>query len=137
MDKSHDSMERKMCPVCGKEFDSGAILLDTRMQYVQNKGYQLRQSMDRYTTTGYDLCPEHKKLWDAGYIALVVCDESKSSPSGKSMKMQDAFRTGEVIHIRKSAAEQVFVGVDLSHPMMFIDQSAAMKLKELNNESHG
>src|SRR3546814_18826039 len=72
-DKSHVSLEQHACLVCGARFDTGAILLDKR----------LRASMERPTATGWGLCPEHQKLSDDGFVALVECDPQRSgSPSG-------------------------------------------------------
>lgn len=116
MSKSHVSMEQKMCPVCGKIFDSGAILLDM----------QLKESMEHCTVTGYDLCEEHKKLWNDGYIALVVC---KNKDTGRSLKMEEADRTGELIHIRKSAFKQIITGIETTSPMIFISEDAAQEIK--------
>src|SRR3546814_20782436 len=74
-DKSHVSLEQHACLVCGARFDTGAILLDKR----------LRASMERHTATGWGLCPEHQKLSDAGFVALVECDTQRSgSPSGRA-----------------------------------------------------
>lgn len=72
-DKSHASLEQHVCLVCGARFDTGAILLDKR----------LRASMERHTATDWGLCPEHQKLSDDGFVALVECDPQRSSsPSG-------------------------------------------------------
>lgn len=49
-DKSHVSLERRVCLVCGTHFDTGSLLLDKR----------LRQSLERYTTTGWGLCAEQR-----------------------------------------------------------------------------
>jgi len=70
--KSYVSMERKKCGVCGKDYDSGSILLDRR----------LKESMERHTLTGWGMCEEHQKLKDAGYIAIVGVDEKLSHPKG-------------------------------------------------------
>lgn len=67
-DKSHVSMEQRVCLICGSAFDTGAILLDKR----------LRQSMAHHTVTGWGLCPEHERLFKDGYIALVECDPQRS-----------------------------------------------------------
>lgn len=55
-EKSHVSMEQHVCLVCGQLFDTGAILLDRR----------LRPSMEHHTVTGWDLCPEHRRLYEEG-----------------------------------------------------------------------
>lgn len=49
--KSHCSIERKVCPICTKEFDSGAILLDRR----------LRDSMDRHPLRDLHIARTAKK----------------------------------------------------------------------------
>lgn len=85
-DKSHVSLEQRVCLVCGAVFDTGSILLDKR----------LRASMEHRTTTGWGLCVEHQRLFDEGYVALVECDPQRSgSPSaGDKLKPEQAYRTG-------------------------------------------
>ena len=80
-DKSHVSLEQHVCLVCGTAFDTGAVLLDKR----------LRASMERHTATGWGLCPEHRKLADDGFVALVECDPQRSgSQAGGRMKPEQA-----------------------------------------------
>lgn len=121
--KSYVSMERKVCPVCGAEFDSGAILLDRR----------LRESMERTTVTGWQLCPEHEALRADGYIALV---EARAPAEGETLTMETAYRLGRVVHIRETAFKRVF---DLPTrndqgalvPLMFIDPVAFDRLEAM------
>lgn len=87
--KSHVSLEQAQCPVCLAVFDTGTILFDKR----------LRQSMERNTVTHWEMCAEHKKLFDEGYIALV---ELTREPRGG----EDVLcvpRTGQIAHIREAA----------------------------------
>jgi len=119
-DKSYVTLERKMCLVCGKEFESGTLLLDKR----------LKERFDRYTTTGYKMCPEHEKLRIDGYIALVVVDASKSHACESIMKTENAHRTGEIMHIRKTVADKIF-NPAITTPLAFIDQEAAEKIKAM------
>jgi hypothetical protein len=122
-EKSIVSMERKMCSVCGKEFDSGALLLQkTNINHPR---------LERYTTTGYGLCPEDKAKHDAGFIALVVIDESKSIADNGMMKMENAQRTGEIIHIKRKAFEKIFNTEVSMIVMSFIDRQVAKKLKDM------
>lgn len=108
--KSHVGMEQKVCPVCGQAFDTGTILLDKR----------LRNTLERKTVTGWDLCPEHAKLWERGYIALVECDPEKSTFTGGTIKPEDAYRTGRIAHIRKAAAKRIF-NVEMTSPVAFVE----------------
>ena len=122
MEKSYVTMEQKLCPICGKNHDTGSILLDRR----------LKERFDMHTTTGYDLCKECSSL-NGEYLALVVCDSKKSgiSPEETTLKMENAYRTGEIIRIRRTMANQIFKS-DLSKMnMVFIDEEVAQKLKEL------
>jgi hypothetical protein len=99
-DKSHVSLERRVCLVCGTPFDTGSILLDKH----------LRASMERYTTTGWGLCAEHQKLFDEGFVALVECDPERSGkPSGADrLKPSEAYRTGRLAHLKRKTFAAMF-----------------------------
>ncbi len=98
-DKSHVSLEQHVCLVCGTAFDTGAILLDKR----------LRPSMEHHTATGWGLCPEHQKLLDDGFVALVECDPQRSGLSaGGRMNPQQAYRTGRLAYVRREILAQMF-----------------------------
>lgn len=84
-EKSYVSLEQRVCVVCGHKFDTGSLLLDKR----------LRASMERHTLTGHGLCPEHQKLFDDGYIALVECDDAHK-------------RTGTILHMRRTKFNELF-----------------------------
>lgn len=85
MTKSHVSLVQHQCPVCGVSHDTGEVLLHKRMSPV----------LDNKTLTGVSFCPEHDKLRDAGYIALVEIDA-------------DGKHTGRLLHIRASVWPDIF-----------------------------
>lgn len=121
-DKSHVTMEQQVCIVCGQTFDTGAILIDQR----------LRKQFDHHTVTGWGLCPEHQKLYDDGYIALVEVDPNKSrTQAGTNMKPEDAYRTGTVAHLRKSRWESVFNAPVPNTPVVFVEPGVIKHLQEL------
>jgi hypothetical protein len=91
-EKSHVTMEQHICLICDKQFDTGALLLNQR----------LRQRFERHTTTGYGLCPEHKK---DGFVALIACT---GIPTGDHMQPYDAQRTGAVAWVRNEAFAHIF-----------------------------
>ncbi|MCO7486991.1 ATPase [Stenotrophomonas maltophilia] len=98
-EKSHVSLEQHVCLVCGTAFDTGAVLLDRL----------LRASMGRRTATGWGLCPEHQKLSDDGFVALIECDPRRSgSPTSSRIKPEQAYRTGRLAHVRRTVFTQVF-----------------------------
>jgi hypothetical protein len=96
--KSYVSVEQAMCPVCGTHHDTG-VLLDCR----------LRNTLERTTVTHVALCPEHQKLYDDGYIALV--------------EAEDAYRTGRVAHLKRRLYAEIFnVPLDDPNlPMVFVE----------------
>lgn len=113
VDKSYVTMEQKVCLVCAKTFDSGAILMDTR----------LRERFERYTITGWDLCPDDQAKYAEGYIALV---EARGSAGTATMQPDEAFRLGRIAHVREAAFNRMFnvPGPEEGSrrpPMVFID----------------
>jgi ssDNA-binding Zn-finger/Zn-ribbon topoisomerase 1 len=80
-------MESKVCVVCTKQYDTGSILLDTR----------LRNKLERHNVVGWGLCPEHEKLFNDGYFHLVEINPKLSSGN----KASEVYRTGRVASIRE------------------------------------
>ena len=123
-EKSHVSMERCVCFVCGTEYDTGAILLDRR----------LRASLERYTITGWGLCPEHQRLYDDGFVGLVECDPAKSGhpSSADRLKPEQAYRTGRVIHLKRDAFARAFnVPIDAKLLFVFVEPGVIEKLQAM------
>lgn len=98
--KSHASLEQRVCQVCGTPFDTGSILLDKR----------LRANLEDRTTTGWGLCPEHQKLFSDGYIALIEFDPKRSAKPTRPLRMnpESAYRTGKVAHIKRELFDTLF-----------------------------
>jgi hypothetical protein len=122
-DKSYVSLEQHLCLVCGAAFDTGAILLNTR----------LRANMDRHTKTGWDLCPEHRKLFDDGFVALVECDPQRSGAHGaERMKPEQAYRTGRLAHLRRTVFAKVFsVPIEDKLPCVFVERGVIERLQTM------
>jgi hypothetical protein len=122
-DTSHVSLDQHVCLVCGTAFDTGAILLDRR----------LRASMERHTTTGWGLCPEHQKLFDDGYVALVECDPQRSgSRADGRIKPEQAYRTGRLAHVRRTVFARVFnVPISDKQPCVFVEPGVIEHLQAM------
>ncbi|EMM5787315.1 ATPase [Pseudomonas aeruginosa] len=123
-DKSHVSMERRVCLVCGTAYDTGSILLDKR----------LRASMELYTTTGWGLCAEHQKLSDDGFVALVECDPERSgSPAGDGrVKPEQAYRTGRLAHLKRKVFTELFnVPIAAEQPCVFVEPGVIEQLQAM------
>ncbi|MCR3982039.1 MULTISPECIES: ATPase [Gammaproteobacteria] len=123
-DKSHVSLERHVCLVCGTAFDTGSILLDKR----------LRASMERYTTTGWGLCAEHQKLFNEGFVALVECDPPRSgSLTGAArLKPDQAHRTDRVAHVQRTVFAQAFnVPIEDNQACVFVEPGVIDQLQSM------
>jgi len=108
-DKSYVSIEQKVCPACGKNFDSGSILLDRT----------LSKSMNGKTVTGFEICNECNK---PNYVLLVGIDSNKSTFSpNRNINIENAYRTGEIIHIKKDVADKLF-NIEIKTPMLYVDE---------------
>jgi len=104
MSKSHVTMEQRACVVCGETYDTGNLLLDTRL-----KDGKLRETFERYTVTGLGMCDDDQAMLDQGYIALIGCDPGRSTfESNGEITPEGAYRTGEVCHVRASAWQNIF-----------------------------
>lgn len=115
MDKSHVSMEQRQCIVCGCIYDTGAILLDKR----------LRKSMERHTVTGTGMCPEHQKLKDQGYVALIEADEKTKN------------RTGRLIHLKADVWPDIFKEPAPTGGVCYTDKAVCDMLEAIMGGQNG
>ena len=88
-EKSHVSMATAICPICGKEEETGEILLHKHMKAV----------LDRRTCTGYKPCTEHASDLEKGYVFLLAT-ESEKEPM--------ANLTGVTLRLDQETAQQMF-----------------------------
>lgn len=113
------AMGQHICRVCGHAFDSGEILLHRNLRSIPKNA----------RVTGWGLCPEHQKLYDDGYIALI---EAKNPPNGTTMHLEDANRTGRLVHIRREVAIDIFnIDIPEKLELMFIEPGVIEKLEEM------
>ncbi|WP_129640791.1 ATPase [Peristeroidobacter agariperforans] len=127
-EKSYVSMERRICIVCGTEYDTNALLIDKH----------LRASLDRYTITGWGLCSKDEQLFNAGFAALVEIDPAKSGspPDGASVKPEQVYRTGALAHLRRDIAAKVFnVPIRQGLPCVFVEPGMIRKLQAATHAS--
>lgn len=125
MSKSHVTMQQEVCCVCGQAYDTGAILMDKRV----------REVFEHKTVTGWGLCPEHAKLDDEGYVALVAVDESKSTTTGGNVTLEGAYRTGAVAHIRRAIWDNIFDVPAPDGPLCFVEPEVVDQLNRMMEAS--
>lgn len=126
--KSHVSLEQYQCVVCGCTYDTGAVLLHK----------QLAQKLEQHTLTGYGLCPEHQKLFDEGYVALVEVDPELScfGPDG-NLTAKTAHCTGTIVHILREVFNRIFTPpLDDDEPLAYTEPAVIALLKEHCGHDH-
>lgn len=116
MEKSYVTLEQAVCPACGKTFDTGNLLLDQRM----------RKRFDRFTVTGFQICPEDQQKIDEGYRILVAVDRCKSD----DMTPEGVYRTGEVAYLRCEVADEIIPG-SKGYPFVWVEPEVVRKLTEM------
>jgi len=118
-DKSFVSMEMVQCPACDKLSRSGNLLMDKRV----------RPSLERETLTGFGLCAEH---WRDGFITLIGCDPEQSGvgPTETTITPRQAYRTGEVVYLRREAWDRLFdVPFPANCPWVYVEDRVIQELK--------
>lgn len=122
--KSYVTIEQKVCPVTGKTFDSGSLLMDTR----------LRDSFEKNTTTGWQICDEVQEQLNKGYVALVEIDESKSTISTNGNYLpENVWRTGNICYLKQEACNNIF-NIRVNTPFIFIQEGVIEKLQTMTQE---
>ena len=133
MNNEFVAMEKRVCPIClkthGDAKDAG-ILLNKRLKPIK----------EEHTVTGYSLCKEHQELYDDGYVALIGCNSDKSEIYGKTgegkVDMSGAHRTGNIVHIRYSLANDIFnCEMPTVQPFVFCDEEVIQHLEKMQQEA--
>lgn len=110
-EKSHVGMGYKVCPVCHTKHDE-VVLLDKR----------LRNTLERDNMMGYALCPEHEAM-SGEYLALVEMTGS--------YKDRTAAFTGNVAHVRRTVAAQIFGEAYAPHKWVAVEVGVIAKLQAM------
>jgi hypothetical protein len=114
-----------ICIVCGKTH-GGSV----------KRHRKLRDQFEMKTPGNWDMCDEHKKLHQEGYIALVEAIQPSHTlqEDGEIIAGGDPHRTGKVIHVRYELAEQLFqTAIDRSLPMVFCLPDVATRMADMNS----
>ncbi len=109
-----------VCPVCAKEHATG-ILFNQR----------LRHTLDPKTVTGWEMCPEHQKMKDEGYIALVGIDHAKSDVG---LTLGGVWRIGMFAHLRGHVWPQIFNVPPPEKKLCFVDKDTLDLLAKIPQE---
>lgn len=120
MSKSFVTMEQHQCPVCLKCFDTGSILMDRRV----------RPKFEQHTVTDFEMCAEHKKLRDEGFIALIEL----TRPPNMGESPLTVPRTGNLAHIKETAWPNVFDVPPPKNGIAVIEVGVIDKIKAMTGD---
>lgn len=112
-----------VCVVCGKS-KGGSVL----------KHPPIRDIFEMKVPGQWDLCKEHKKLFQEGYIALIEAMEPETLliDDGQLSPSREAVRTGVITHVRYELAEQLFkTAIDRSLPLVFCKPNVSKRFEEM------
>lgn len=130
MEKSHVGMEARCCIVCGHQYETGNILLNTK----------LKATLERVQLTGWGPpCPDcDEKLGHGTRIALV---EVKARPgwARTEMKPDEGNRTGKIAYIDRALFRAIFNADDTREgkplAMVWVDEGTVERLEEIQRQS--
>jgi len=92
------------------------------------------------TTLVFDnLCLEHQKLHENGYIALVGVDPDKGLFSNKRVGPDGMYRTGKIAHLKRGTAKDFFgtPSEDIADAVMFVEDIVLDQLHKCIADSLG
>lgn len=121
-EKSHVTMTYEICKVTGEKFETGVAIQRN-----------LRNTLDKETTTGWGISPKVKELLDDGYVAIVGCDASKSDIENNQITPAGAYRTGIVIYMRRKVFDELCSIQPSDEGIVFADDKVIDMLKEMNH----
>lgn len=114
------SLGMATCPVCMARH-AVSVLIQTRDI--------THPKLGRETPTGWAMCPEHQKLKDEGYVAMVVVTNTEQPT------LENAKRTGDLLHVRESGWPHIFNMPLPPEGLAFIDLEAFTQVKAMVGES--
>ena len=120
-EKSFVSQSVAVCPVCTKEHATG-ILCNQR----------LRNTLEPKTVTGWEMCPEHRKMKDDGFIALVGIDPDKSDAG---LTLSGVWRIGMFAHLRESVWPSIFNVPPPTKKLCFVGKDVLELLEKIPQEA--
>ena len=122
MEKSFVTLEQNVCPICTKVFETGNLLMDTRI-----RNGKLAETFDKYTVTGYSVCEECQKMIDDGRVALVEINEP-SDPNNLTLDNVD--RTGKIGWMKRDIVQQFIPEFPEDKFMCYVENGFFKEMEE-------
>ena len=123
---NHVGMGFEQCPICLKHHTE-TVLLATKYTRGRNGTMEPLRRVPARACTGHSLCPEHEAM-RTEYLALV---EATGAP-GETLKPEDATLTGNVCHIRRTVAKEIFNIPVSAHPFVYVEVGVIDRLQSMH-----
>ena len=122
MEKSFVTLEQNVCPICTKVFETGNLLMDTRI-----RNGKLMETFDNYTVTGYSICEECQKMIDEGRVALVEINEPYDVDG---MMPDNVDRTGKIGWMKRDIVQQLIPEFPEDKFMCYVENGFFKEMEE-------
>ena len=122
MEKSFVTLEQNVCPICGKVFETGNLLMDTRI-----RNGKLMETFDKYIITGYSICEECQKMIDDGRVALVEINEPYDVDG---MMPDNVDRTGKIGWMKRDIVQQFIPEFPEDKFMCYVENGFFKEMEE-------
>ena len=122
MEKSFITLEQNVCPICTKVFETGNLLMDTRI-----RNGKLMETFDKYTVTGYSICEECQKMVDEGRVALVEINEPSDS---NNLTLDNVDRTGKIGWMKRDIVQQLIPEFPEDKFMCYVENGFFKEMEE-------
>ena len=122
MEKSFVTLEQNVCPICTKVFETGNLLMDTRI-----RNGKLMETFDKCTITGYSVCEECQKMIDEGRVALVEINEPSDS---NNLTLDNVDRTGKIGWMKRDIVQQLIPEFPEDKFMCYVENGFFKEMEE-------
>lgn len=110
-----------VCVICGKS-KGGSVTKDKHIREI----FEMKKPGE------WDMCKEHKKLFQEGFIALIEAVEPAHTLLDAIPVQVEARRTGKIVHVRYELAEQLFrTAIDRTLPMVFCAEGVTQRFESM------
>jgi len=127
-DKSFVGMGVEVCPCCGNEHNE-SVLIHKQLRKVFEDRITNKNFM------GWLICDACQTQFDDGRVGLVEADPLESTiEEDGSIKPEGAYRTGQILWIKREVFTEIFDVPLEDENFMFIDPQVVAHLKSLMSE---
>ena len=118
--ESYISIERGVCVVCGKHFETGTLMIEKHLKIDS-------------CVVGWELCQADAQMHRLGFVALVECElDMTQTRSGDTVAPGAVSRTGGLMHVTRETFVAIFkTEARPGLPCAYVPQGTVQQLQAL------